>query len=93
MLKALIISAVPRGDTTALLETFRGNRAHDYEWLRYQYRVNGGARFPREVNRVFTLVNDWSTELRYTPRTLKGAEAEAFLAAAEAIITWADGRL
>jgi hypothetical protein len=38
-------------------------------------------------------VNDWSTDLRYLPRTLKEDESKAFLAAAEAIIQWADGRL
>jgi HEPN domain-containing protein len=93
ILKALILSVVPARNQAALLQSFRGNQAHDYEWLRYQYRLNGGARFPREINRDFTLVNDWSTDLRYTPRTLKEDEAEAFLAAAEAIVHWADGRL
>ena len=65
----------------------------DDKWLRYQYRLNGGAHFPRGINREFALVNDWSTNLRYLPRTLKEDESRAFLAAAKAIIHWADGRL
>ena len=69
-----------------MLYSFRGARAHDYEWLRSQYFQNGGARFPRNVNEAFTLVNDWSTDLRYLPRTLKTNEAKAFLSAASSIL-------
>ena len=54
---------------------------------------NGGPRFPREITEAFTLVNDWSTDMRYLPRTLKADEAEGFLSAAENIIRWADGRI
>lgn len=93
ILKALILAALPHGRAADVLRTFRGRRAHDYEWLRTRYLTNGGARFPREVNQHFTLVNDWSTELRYTPRSLKPDEADSFLVAAVAIVKWADGRL
>ena len=62
-----------------MLNSFRGARAHDYEWLRTQYLQNGGPRFPREITEAFTLVNDWSTDMRYLPRTLKADEAEGFL--------------
>jgi len=92
ILKALILSALAPAARRATLESFRGARAHDYEWLRTQYLENGGARFPRETTRAFTLVNDWSTDLRYSPRTLRADEAEGFLAAAGQIIDWADGR-
>jgi len=93
ILKALVlmsVSAAARADT---LRSFRGSRAHEYEWLRSQYLTNGGSRFPREITQHFTLVNDWSTDLRYTPRSVRAEEAEAFLTAAVAIIRWADGRL
>jgi hypothetical protein len=93
ILKALILMAVAPGDRSATLQSFRGGRAHDFEWLRTQYLTNGGARFPRDVNQYFTLVNDWSTDLRYTPRSVREGEADAFLIAAAAIIRWADGRL
>jgi hypothetical protein len=92
-LKALVLMAVPTTHRTDALRSFRGPKAHEYEWLRSLYLTNGGARFPREITQHFTLVNDWSTDLRYTPRSVREDEAEAFLAAAVAIIRWADGRL
>jgi len=45
------------------------------------------------AGRAFTLVNDWSTDLRYLPRTMRADEARDFLAAAESILRWVDGRL
>ncbi len=92
ILKALVLMAVPAGARPDTLKSFRGNKAHEYEWLRSLYLTNGGARFPREVTQHFTLVNDWSTDLRYTPRSVRADEAEAFLGAAEAIIEWAKER-
>ncbi len=93
ILKALVLMSVAIGDRSGMLNSFRGRKAHEYEWLRSLYLVNGGARFPREINQHFTLVNDWSTDLRYTPRTVRTDEAEAFLASAVAIIQWANRRL
>ena len=93
ILKTLLLMAVPAGGREVTLSSFRGGRAHDFEWLRSQYRINGGAVFPAEVNRHFTLVSDWSTDLRYSPKSVREADAEAFLAASLAIINWADGRL
>ncbi len=93
ILKAMILSALTPAARAVMLSSFRGARAHDYEWLRTQYLQNGGPRFPREITEAFTLVNDWSTDMRYLPRTLKADEAEGFLSAAENIIRWADGRI
>ena len=93
ILKALVLMAVPTGSRSDILKSFRGSKAHEYEWLRSLYLTNNGARFPREITQHFTLVNDWSTDLRYTPRSVRDGEAEAFLASAVAIIRWADGRL
>jgi hypothetical protein len=93
ILKALALSALAPAKQTELLQSFRGSRAHNYEWLRTQYLQSGGARFPRDVNAAFTLVNDWSTDLRYLPRTLKSDEADGFLTAAKTILKWADERL
>jgi hypothetical protein len=92
ILKALILSALAPAARKAMLNSFRGARAHDYEWLRTQYLENGGSRFPREITEAFTLVNDWSTDMRYLPRTLRADEAEGFLAAAVNIIHCANGR-
>ena len=93
ILKTLVLMAVPAGDRPGTLKLFRGNKAHEYEWLRSLYLTRGGLRFPREITQHFTLVNDWSTDLRYTPRTVRGHDAEAFLASSIAIIKWADGRI
>src|SRR5436309_2268465 len=60
ILKALVLMAVPAGDRSDMLKSFRGSKAHEYEWLRSLYLTNGGARFPREITQHFTLVNDWS---------------------------------
>lgn len=93
ILKALILGAVVPKARSEMLRSFRGNRAHDFEWLRTQYRLNGGSRLPRDITRHFTLLNDWSTELRYVPRRVKDEDADVFLTAAASIIGWADGRL
>ncbi|MGC8638381.1 MAG: HEPN domain-containing protein [Isosphaeraceae bacterium] len=93
MLKALILSAVPPSRTYSVLQTFRGHRAHDFQWLRDEYRLNGGAHPPREVNRCFTLVDRWSTEMRYSPGNIKERDAERFFEAAQVILGWSDGRL
>lgn len=58
MLKALVLMAVPAAARSDLLKSFRGSKAHEYEWLRSLYLINGGARFPREITQHFTLVND-----------------------------------
>jgi hypothetical protein len=93
MLKALILSAVPQAQEAELLEMFRGARAHDYEWLLHLYVEKGGARMPPPIVPHFARVNAWSTDMRYVPGTIAAHEAQAFLDAAIAIMTWIDGRL
>jgi HEPN domain len=93
ILKSLILSVVAPGRTVSVLQSFRGHRAHDYEWLRQQYFDNKGPDFPREINVHFTLVSDWSTNLRYIPGKMEVGDAEDFLVAADAIIQFVIGRL
>lgn len=92
ILKALILSVVPSNRVAVVLDSFRGHRAHDYEFLREQYYRNKGARFPRGVGRHFTMASYWSTNLRYRPGMIKLSDTEEFLAAVAAIIEWAEGR-
>ena len=92
ILKALILSILAPAPRVEMLESFRGTIAHDYEWLRARYFATGGTRFPREIIEAFTLVNDWSSEMRYWTVSLKVDEAESFLAAAHTIIHWVDER-
>ncbi len=93
MLKALILSSIPTGEVGEVLGLFRGNRAHEYEWLRAQYRTRGRGVFPGEIMRFFARVDDWSTDLRYQPGDVRTREAESFLTTVGLILAWIDGRL
>jgi HEPN domain-containing protein len=93
MLKALVLSSVPRSSLAVVKGMFRGNRAHEYEWLKSEYRVRSGTTFPSEITLYFALVEGWSTDLRYEPGTLATKDAESFMKAARAIIDWIDRRL
>ena len=93
ILKSLILSVVALNKTASVLQSFRGHRAHDYEWLRQQYFDNRGPGFPRAINVHFLFVNDWSTELRYSAGKMREKEAEDFLEAANEIIEFAKGSL
>jgi hypothetical protein len=93
MLKALILSITPDRDRASTLSSFRGAKAHDYDWLKARYFERGGPDFPSPVSKSFALVNTWTTDLRYKAGTSKRGEAEAFFRAAQEIIVWADGRL
>ena len=93
MLKALVLTAAPPVRRADVLRSFRGGKAHDFEWLRSLYIGYGGARFPRGIARSFSLVSDWSTDLRYSPRSLRASESDAFMRSAWVIVHWADGRL
>jgi hypothetical protein len=93
MLKALILNELTNAEQTNMLKSFRGGKAHDFEWLREQYRRKNAAPFPSAITRSFVLVNDWSTALRYLPKNMKTGEIDAFLRAADDIKKWAAGRL
>lgn len=93
MLKALILATTPIHETTAVLSTFRGTKAHDYGSLKERYRRSTGFSIAREVNEAFTLIQWWSTELRYSPTNVRNEEAATFMEAAKAVMTWADGRI
>ena len=93
VLKSLILSLTPNSQTTAALDLFRGAKAHDYDRLKNWYRQRGGAVLPAEITRAFTLVEDWSTELRYSTTSLNDRDARSFLKAVDTIMEWAHGRL
>jgi hypothetical protein len=85
-LKALILCTTSRRDVADVLQSFRGGRGHDFNWLRDLYYDRGGIPFPRSIARTFALVNNWSTDLRYVPRTVKTSEADKFLRAVREIL-------
>ena len=92
VLKALILATVAPGERGETVASFRGTKAHDYDWLKARYFRHGGPPFPSVVSKHFTLVNSWTTDLRYRAGAARLTEAETFLRAAKAIVDWADGR-
>jgi len=92
MLKALLIASTPPKARLAVTASFRGAIAHDIGWLREQLVARIG-RLPVSAARSVTFVSSWSTDLRYEPGPGDPDDAEAFRAAAEAILRWADGRM
>lgn len=93
ILKALILTSVPARARPGVLRTFHGRRGHELECLRQQYLSNGGTYPSREIARQFSVVNRWSTALRYLRRDVGSPNAGSFVKAADTIIRWADGRI
>jgi HEPN domain-containing protein len=92
ILKALLLMSTPAGERAEVLATFRGAIAHNIEWLRARLIQRIG-RLPVGENRHVSLVSSWSTDLRYEPGPGNRDDAEAFLASADSILKWADGRM
>jgi HEPN domain-containing protein len=92
-LKALLLSATPTSKIPKVLDSFRGGQGHDLEWLKRQYIKGGGSIFPSTIARKFARVNSWKTDIRYEPGTSLLRDAEEFLQAAEAVLSWAGERL
>jgi hypothetical protein len=93
ILKALILAVTPFNEADDVLRTFRGARAHDYGSLKERYRIKAGRAISREINEAFTLIEWWSTELRYSPAAVKDRDARTFMEAAGTVMAWANGRL
>lgn len=94
MLKVLVLTTVPVAQQAEFAKNeFRGSDGHDFEILRTRYLVRQGGGLPSEIVQLFTLVSDWSTDLRYDPRESKDDEADPFLTAVNGIITWAERRV
>lgn len=93
ILKALLVSAVPKSREDELIAEFRGARAHDYHWLLREYYNRGGPPMPRGLASDFLRVNTWSTDLRYSPGSIHDDDARDFHRSASEIMNWADGRL
>jgi HEPN domain-containing protein len=87
-LKALLLAHTPRKRHRETKATFRGNRAHNYEWLKDRLK-KAGASVPSVVVQQLALVNWWSTDLRYEPGKLDLRRANEFLDSTEKILVWA----
>jgi hypothetical protein len=93
MLKALLIHTTSQSNRAELVNSFRGAKAHDFEWLQHQYRTLNAPPIPQDIREHFVLASTWSTDFRYRPGIIEAADSEDFLVAAQAIINWADGRI
>ncbi len=92
-LKALVLASVAPGLRRQLLGEFRGNRAHNIEWLGALYRRHVRAAIPRGITRHLSRVASWSTDLRYATGSMKSRDADEFMDSVVAIAIWADGRM
>ena len=93
MLKTLILEATPEKDHATVEAEFRGQRAHDYEWLRYRYVQTHAPGLPADIGQALAFVRTWETSLRYTPGVGDRDDASRFLAEARKIVVWADSRM
>jgi HEPN domain-containing protein len=93
ILKALILSASPTNQHARILDEFRGATGHRLDLLLEMYEKYGGASRPRPVARSLANLNQWSTEIRYSPGTMRLSEATKVLESASTILDRADGRI
>jgi len=93
MLKALIVSSVPRSQEPQVLVRFRGNQAHSYEWLIQFYREIAKATIPNFLQLHFSRVTIWSTTMRYKPDAVDDNLAAQFFQSVDTIVQWVEGRL
>lgn len=93
IIKAMILAITPAAQEADVVALFRGAKAHDYDQLKVWYRERGGSTPPPSLNPSFTIVNDWSTDLRYSTAPLKQEDAQEFLDAVDEVMRWGSGRL
>ena len=92
-LKSMLVEQTPPARRPALVASFRGSVAHDFDWLRRRYRDSGGSAAPAEVLAAFLTLDTWRVELRYNPTTPKGRDVAAFFAAARRAFSLIDGKI
>ena len=90
-LKALLLNSIPVSRQQAVVGSFRGQLAHDFEWLKSELRGRG-VEVPAAVVVHLRRVNTWSTSLRYVAGRVKRHTVQSFLKAAEQVIGWTKGR-
>jgi HEPN domain-containing protein len=90
VLKALILSREPESKHWGVLASFRGNKAHDFDWLRRELSRRHCS-LSTEIGRRLAQVNWWTTGLRYNPKAVRRKDAMDFLSDAENILHWVKG--
>ena len=93
MLKALILNSLPEKDHESVEAEFRGQRAHQYEWLRHRYAQTTAPGLPAEISESLAFVSTWDTSLRYKPGVGEPKDASRFLREVQHILEWANNRI
>jgi HEPN domain-containing protein len=91
-LKALLLSREPASRQAAVVKSFRGTRAHDFEWLRHRL-LQKGVPLPLDVALPLARVAWWTTDLRYSAKAIGLQTAKPFLEAVKRVVQFAEGRL
>jgi hypothetical protein len=86
-LKSLMLSNEPVRQNRSTLEKFRGQKAHELEWLQHQV-LQRNILLPQEVIRGLTKLNLWATELRYDPKEMPRPRAALFLRLVHSLVRW-----
>ncbi|MFL5243288.1 MAG: hypothetical protein ACJ8FY_14375 [Gemmataceae bacterium] len=77
ILKALILSNEPLSKNQGTMNSFRGARAHDFDWLKRQlYRRH--CILPAAIAPQLAKATWWETELRYDPGAIKEKKRKIF---------------
>jgi hypothetical protein len=93
LLKALILDGVAPHLRKKLLAEFRGQRAHDINWLKDKYRQHVRGSIPSAVTRHLARVAHWDTDFRYATTARGQGDPEEFIESVVQIATWAEGRM
>ncbi len=93
MLKTLILNSLPEREHGSVEHAFRGQRAHDYEWLRHRYMQTHAPGIPPPISESLAFVSTWDTSVRYTPGLGEPKDASRFLQEVKFILTWANSRI
>jgi HEPN domain-containing protein len=92
-MKAILLASVAGVLRKHLLGEFRGNRAHNIEWLGDLYRRHVGITIPAKIAQHLSRVASWSTDMRYATGILSQREADEFFESVHIISAWVEGRL
>ena len=87
MLKAWIVRSTPKSKHSQIIQLFRGNRGHSFEFLRKQLWEMGCLKRGEAIPE-FHRVSGWSTDFRYAVKLPRAQDMKTFLDAAARIVNW-----
>src|SRR5262245_39032229 len=92
VLKALLVERTPRSRRAAVLALFRGQLAHNFDWLVHELNRTGFSLL-RRISVLFVQVSDWSTDLRYSGKKETHRAARSFFEDAKQIVQWIERQM